>query len=360
MTQQQSRLRRWLWPALRAVIGLTLAFVLVRYTLASTGTDLRAVLRGASVPLLAVAAAIPGVTIGVGVVRWSLLLRVQGIRLRYRELGRLTMIGVFFAMAPWGVAGGDVVKMVYIARRVPGKTPEAVLAAVLDRFLGVFGLFVVASIAVLLSLDFLLGLDPAYRPLQAAAFTVGLGSVAGVVGLVALAFHDVLLRHAAIRWLLGRASHAVPARAIALAGRLSDALRLYRRDRCAVAAAIGLSLLVHSLVAIGLLCLVRAVGDEQLCLRDCFLATQVSNAVSAVPLTPAGVGTRDIVMKTFFEAMGASGATAGGAPVVLSAILVFWGLIAGVVFVVSRGLPSGGTVSCRGSPEAGTGNGASP
>lgn len=48
---ERRRWQQWLWPALRAVIGLTLAFALVRYTLTSTGTDLWELLRGASVPL---------------------------------------------------------------------------------------------------------------------------------------------------------------------------------------------------------------------------------------------------------------------------------------------------------------------
>ena len=62
------------------------------------------------------------------------------------------------------------------------------------------------------------------------------------------------------------------------------------------------------------------------------------------------------MIKTFFQAMGTSGATAGGAPVVLSAILVFWGLLAGVVFVASRNAPGTGAGLGRGSgggtPEA--------
>ena len=324
------------WTAVRAAVGVSLAFVLVKITLSSTETDLGEVLSGASKPLLLTALLLYGGILAVTVARWGLLLRVQGIRLRFRELAHLTMIGVFFNMAVPGAVGGDLLKMAYVVRRVPGKGAETILTIMLDRVLGVMGLFIVAGAMVLLSLGFLLGLDPVYRPLQVGAFVVGLGSLGGVLLLLLVEMRERLLRLPAAASVVRFLNSKLPAAVVSLAARLIKALDLYRRHRRTVVAAIVLSVLVHSLLALELFCIARAVGETRLRVRDCFLAAQVANAVAAVPVTPAGVGTRDFVIWKFFEAMNAERSTAAGIPVTFSVVMVFWSLVGAAVFVAFR------------------------
>lgn len=348
MRQEKAQRRRIPWTAIRAAVGVSLAFLLVKITLNSTETDLGEVLSGASKPLLLSVLLVYGIILGVTVARWGLLLRVQGIRLRFRELAQLTMIGVFFNMAVPGAVGGDLLKMAYVVKRVPGKGAETVLTIMLDRVLGVMGLFIVASVMVLLSMGFLLGLDPAYRPLQVGAFVVGLGSLGGILALVLVELRESLLRLPFAAAVLEFVTGKLPAAVVGIAERLIKALDLYRRHRRTVVAAVLLSVLVHSLLAVELFCIARAVGESRLRMRDCFLAAQVANAVAAVPLTPAGVGTRDFVIWKFFEAMEAERSAAAGIPVTFSLVMLFWSLVGAAVFIAFR--PAAG----RAPPPAGT------
>jgi len=73
-------------------------------------------------------------------------------------------------------------------------------------------------------------------------------------------------------------------------------------------------------------------------LGDYFLATQVSNAVAEIPLTPAGIGTRDAVTAMFLTVLQAPAAKIGVVPVTMTLIILFWGLIRTMIFM-SSGVP---------------------
>ena len=64
-----------------------------------------------------------------------------------------------------------------------------------------------------------------------------------------------------------------------------------------------------------------------------FLSTQVANAVGAIPLTPAGIGSRDFALKLFLESGGADSAKAGIIPVFYTIVLSFWSLIGGIFYI---------------------------
>jgi len=155
-------LRQAVFSVLRIGLGLGLAAFMLHLTLRSAGSNLGRCLGAANPLLLALAGLLFGGVICLGAWRWGILLRIQGVRLPYADLWRLTMIGQFFSLAIPGAVGGDLVKMGYIARRVPaGKTAESILTIVLDRIVGILGLFALASVLVLLNLRLLLALPPA-------------------------------------------------------------------------------------------------------------------------------------------------------------------------------------------------------
>jgi heme/copper-type cytochrome/quinol oxidase subunit 2 len=71
-------------------------------------------------------------------------------------------------------------------------------------------------------------------------------------------------------------------------------------------------------------------------LRQYFLTTQVANTVAAIPITPGGVGTRDATTAAFLSAFDATPADkVGSIPVIMSLVIVFWGLVGAVVFIFS-------------------------
>jgi uncharacterized protein (TIRG00374 family) len=80
--------------------------------------------------------------------RWQILLRVQGIRVSLSRVLGLVMIGIFFNQFMPGGTGGDVVKIFYLLKETPGKKAQALLAALIDRVIGLFGLILITGFIV--------------------------------------------------------------------------------------------------------------------------------------------------------------------------------------------------------------------
>ena len=330
-------IRQAVFSVLRIGLGLGLAAFMIRLTLRSAGGHLGAALATANGGLLVLATALYGGVICLTAWRWGILLRVQGVHLRFADLWRLTMIGQFFSLAIPGAVGGDLVKMSYIARRVPaGKVAESVLTIVLDRLIGILGLFTVASLMVLLNLPFLLALPPAHRAVQVAAFLVGLGSLGGIAAVLLVEYRAPLLRHPWAARLLAMAARRTPHKLADLVRRLVTALELCRQHRAAMTGAFAISVGVHSTLALLLFTVGHALGETKLSLSGYALATQVANAVAAVPVTPGGLGLRDFGIKLFFDALGAPAAQTGNIPVTMSLIISAWALLGAGVFIVTR------------------------
>lgn len=337
--------RQTVFTALRAVIGMGLAAFLIQLTLKKSNTslaDLQAQWLGANRVCLALAFVFYGVVLALTIWRWDLLLRVQGVHLRRWDLFRLTMIGVFFNLAIPGAVSGDLVKMGYIAGEVPAKKAECILTIMLDRVIGLLGLLVTSSVVILFCLPFVMSLGAENRALQVAALLVGFGGIGGIVAVLLVELRGTIMRHPLLArltaWFAGHLPHGI----VGVVERLISALELYRQRRAAIAVALLLSVMVHSTLAMNLFLIGRAVGEQNLVLKDYFLATQVSNAVASIPLTPAGVGLRDFGIKKLFEAMHATPGTIGVVPITQTFVIVFWGLVGAVVFVfAARKLPHG-------------------
>jgi len=80
--------------------------------------------------------------------RWQVLLRVQGVQISIFRLSALLMIGILFNPFLPGGTGGDVVKIYYLLKETPGKRAQALLAALIDRIIGLLGLVFVAGILI--------------------------------------------------------------------------------------------------------------------------------------------------------------------------------------------------------------------
>lgn len=82
--------------------------------------------------------------------RFWLVLRNQGIDVPLALAVRWTMIGSFFDLAMPSNSGGDLIKGAYVVKHVgPGSRTRGVMAVAFDRILGLIGLFLLASFAVI-------------------------------------------------------------------------------------------------------------------------------------------------------------------------------------------------------------------
>ena len=298
---ETGRVRKIVVTVLRAALGVALAAGLIYLTLRSTGTDLWSELHGSGKLLLGLALVMHGVMLVLATWRWWLLLRVQSINIPIREVARLTMIGFFFNLAVPGAVGGDLIKMGFVGRQASGKGAEAVFSIVMDRLLGVLGLFLVA----------------------------------GVAGWLLLEFHRVLLDLPALTGLWRLLERKSPKRLAETVTRLVSAVDHYRRSRRTLVVAILISVAIHSCLAFDLYLVGRSLGDRDLSLRNYFVTAQVANAIASVPVTPGGVGLRDKGAQEFFVAFGMAREKAGAIPVTLTLVILAWGMVGAAVFVLA-------------------------
>ena len=81
--------------------------------------------------------------------RFWLVLKNQGIDVPFRVALRWTMVGSFFDLVMPSNSGGDIVKAAAVVRHVgQGRRTRGVMSVAFDRILGLIGLFLLSSIAV--------------------------------------------------------------------------------------------------------------------------------------------------------------------------------------------------------------------
>jgi uncharacterized membrane protein YbhN (UPF0104 family) len=79
--------------------------------------------------------------------RWHRLVLAQGLDFSLKDAIRLGFIGNVFNLVIPGAVGGDVIKAAFLGRMQPEKKPQAWASMILDRILGLLGLFLLAGIA---------------------------------------------------------------------------------------------------------------------------------------------------------------------------------------------------------------------
>ncbi len=77
--------------------------------------------------------------------RWYLLVRALGLPFRLKDAYRLGFIGMLFNFVIPGAVGGDFVKAAYLCRE-QGTRTGPIASVVVDRIVGLLGLFLLACV----------------------------------------------------------------------------------------------------------------------------------------------------------------------------------------------------------------------
>src|SRR5256714_15472720 len=84
------------------------------------------------------------------VVRWQILLKVQGIHLSNGRILALFFIGMFYNQFLPGCTGCDIVKTYLLWKETPTKKPGALLAVLFDRMIGLIALIIITGVLIFL------------------------------------------------------------------------------------------------------------------------------------------------------------------------------------------------------------------
>ncbi len=252
--------------------------------------------------------------------RWFTLVKALGLPFRIQDALRLGFIGNVFNLVIPGAVGGDVIKAAFLCREQEHKT-QAVASMVIDRALGLLGLFALAGA---IGASEWGGASPYVRRVIAFAWVM---VVCGVIGL------SVLFSPALFRPLLSRMN---PSGKFAKA--LSELIAMasaYRERLGVIAVGLGLAMLGHALYVLAFYLANRGLfGPEAPSLASHLVVVPLILFSTAIPMPFGALGVSEQVSQTLFaEILGFS----GGAIAMLGFRVVMYaaGLVSVLVYLAN-------------------------
>jgi uncharacterized protein (TIRG00374 family) len=267
-----------------------------------------------------------GCTLVIGVARWRMALRVQGLNLSFGRAMEISFVAHFFNSFLLGTAGGDLMKAYYAARETQHKKTEAVVTVFVDRLLGLWSMLLFAGVMLVPNLRLF-----EQSGLRAAAVLLGL------MLLVASAFMRLAFRSGVSRtWPTARAwLRRLPKGEYV--ERSLDSCRLFGAHRGFVPRVLALSMLVNFVIVLQFWVIARGLGLEVSLLVLCLIVPMIV-CVSALPITPSGLGVRE---NLFVHALAVPAIGVGATPALSLSLLayagsLFWSLVGGVVYITLK------------------------
>jgi uncharacterized protein (TIRG00374 family) len=266
-------------------------------------------------------------TIFLGVVRWRMVLRVHGLNLPWTRAAEISLVAHFFNSFLLGSTGGDLMKAYYAARETHHKKTEAVMTVFADRLIGLWAMLLFAGIMMLPNL----GLLRSHARLQAIALFV-LAMLATCTLLAFLAFRGGVSKKwgGARDWLRrlpqGERIH-----------RSLESCREFGRRPFFLTRTLGVSMALNAFCVLQVMVLCWGL-DIRVPPMALFLIVPIIICISAIPITPSGLGVRENLFVFLL-----AGPTMQVAPTLALAVSLlayggslFWSIVGGVVYVTFR------------------------
>lgn len=267
-----------------------------------------------------------------GAFRWYLLLKVQNIHVTFFEALSLSMQGFFFSLVlPGGAIGGDVVKAAFLVKRTPkGNKLTGTFTILIDRIIGMISLFSLAGVAGIISYQFLKNVSGFMTLI---VYALLLGCITGVGSAIVLFFHRQLEKIPGVSQILDLGDKITKG----AVSKLIEAMDSFRSAWKTLVYTIIISIIfIHLMLSIVVFCLAKGLGVEKVAPEIYVLSTTLANAAAAIPATPSGVGTRDIVLKKIFGAAGVPEGQALAIALLFTSLILLFNLAGGLFFIFSK------------------------
>jgi uncharacterized protein (TIRG00374 family) len=236
------------------------------------------------------------VAIGFNVLKWQRLLQTLGVEVPYPNLYRHNLVGLFFALLPLSMVGGDIARGWDLARQVEGQAAPVAVSVLVDRLIGLAGFLLAAVIGMACAVVLL------ERPDLAWLLTTLIVVLAGY----AVAF--AVLMSQRLRQLVERLFRLGPLeRFLALYQRLSDSVQVYRTHGGALVVALLIQLLtVLTTCVVNYLAAVAAGTDVPL--AWVFVLTPLTAFAPFLPSIASGLGWNQGVFVVLYAELAQLGA----------------------------------------------------
>jgi uncharacterized protein (TIRG00374 family) len=216
-------------------------------------------------------------------IRWQILLRVQKIRLNFRRLSGLFLIGMFYNQFLPGGTGGDIIKSYLLLKETAQHKAGALLAVVFDRLIGLVALVAITVTLVSLRFDLLSRTHETRNLLWLLLLVLGISISALIASFIVSGFN-----------LFHLLPHKFPGRDKLI--EIAAAYHLYARHWVATFFAFAVSLVAHLATFTTFLCVAYAF-HAGVKLIDFFAVLPVERTLTALPISFAGVGLREQILQ---------------------------------------------------------------
>ena len=238
---------------------------------------------------LGVAAALYFTAVQFTFVRWYFLVTALELPFRIRDAIRLGFLGFFCNLIALGAVGGDIFKAFAIAKHHKNRRAEAVATVVIDRIIGLYALFIVAS-TVIVATQLYDSPDSSIRTV--CYFTLACTGT-GFLGILMILIPGITT---------GKASEFLGKlpKIGTICSKLLNAVRMYRMRFPIVILAGVMSICVHSLIAASIFMISRGLPGAAPEMIEQFVAVPLSLLTGVLPLPAAGFGAFEFALDKMY------------------------------------------------------------
>jgi uncharacterized protein (TIRG00374 family) len=239
--------------------------------------------------------------------RWQLVLRGQSIEMPFQHIFGAFLIGRAIGFFLPSTAGLDAYKL-YDAARFSGKTVEVTAGTVLEKVLGVTGIFLTFLVALPFGISI-------FGENATAFALVSIPMAAGIIGVLL----TVLWFPGLVQWGIENIPIPGKARLESIVMRISNASAAYRDKKGLVLAMLFLSFGVHFTTAVMYYFMALAVGaSETAAFWPIIFGSAIQIFATVIGPTIGGMGVREVAQALTI------GSVIGVGPAILSATVGFW------------------------------------
>lgn len=262
------------------------------------------------------------VLIWISCIKWRMFIRASGNESGLFYLIRLYVLGYFVNLVSPSTFGGDVVRSYQLAKS-SGKTYESFSATFLERFTGLIAMAILSFCAVIFGSSETTGLE---LPVFLFGFIVLSGSVVCFTGWGIALFESVCLK------LCSFFGDKFSSQAAKFISKIKDASSFARSDLSLIVKTLFVSFLFHFCTIWNTKLAANAIGWWSAPLDGLLVVVPLVLIVSAIPLTPGGIGLQEGAFVFLLQRIGAGREEALAVALLLRAKSIVLGILGGFIW----------------------------
>jgi uncharacterized protein (TIRG00374 family) len=264
-------------------------------------------------------------TILIGVLRWRMVLEVQGLHLPWRRALGISFVAHFFNSFLLGSTGGDLIKAYYAARETHHKKTEAVVTVFIDRLIGLWALLLFAAVMMIPNF----ALVRAHKGLAYPAIMILAMLSASTVILSVAFWGGVSKRFPNARQFLRRIPKGE------YLERSLDSCRCFGAEKGFLAKVVGVSVILNIVWVFQVMTLANGLNLSVPPLA-LFVIVPTIFCISALPITPSGLGVRENLFVIMLATLGIPRQASLSLSLLAYAASLFWSMVGGGVYASLR------------------------